>query len=70
LSEMATIIPGVALWAFCMLTVMLTVIVSFNPRYLWQLDESGQLEDSGHLENSRQQENSVQLEDAGQLKES
>jgi paraquat-inducible protein A len=76
LSEMATIIPGVALWAFCMLTVMLTVIVSFNPRYLWQLeesgqlDESGQLEDSGQFKNSRQQENSVQLEDAGQLKES
>lgn len=42
LSNMATIIPGIALWAFCMLTVMLTVVVSFNPRYLWQLEESGQ----------------------------
>lgn len=41
LSNMATIIPGVALWAFCMLTVMLTVVVSFNPRYLWQLEEAG-----------------------------
>ena len=41
LSNMATIIPGIALWAFCMLTVMLTVVVSFNPRYLWQLEESG-----------------------------
>lgn len=40
LSNMATIIPGVALWAFCMLTIMLTVVVSFNPRYLWQLEES------------------------------
>jgi paraquat-inducible protein A len=40
LSEMATIIPGIALWAFCMLTVMLTVVVSFNPRYLWQLEEA------------------------------
>ena len=40
LSNMATIIPGIALWAFCMLTVMLTVVVSFNPRYLWQLEES------------------------------
>ena len=41
LSNMATIIPGIALWAFCMLTVMLTVVVSFNPRYLWQLQETG-----------------------------
>lgn len=40
LSDMATIIPGVALWAFCMLTVMLTVVVSFNPRYLWQLEKA------------------------------
>ena len=40
LSNMATIIPGIALWAFCMLTVMLTVVVSFNPRYLWQVEES------------------------------
>jgi paraquat-inducible protein A len=42
LSDMATIIPGIALWAFCMLTVMLTVVVSFNPRYLWQVEESRQ----------------------------
>lgn len=41
LSNMATIIPGIALWAFCMLTVMLTVVVSFNPRYLWQVEEAG-----------------------------
>lgn len=40
LSNMATIIPGIALWAFCMLTIMLTVVVSFNPRYLWQIQES------------------------------
>ena len=40
LSNMATIIPGIALWAFCLLTVMLTVIVSFNPRYLWQLEDT------------------------------
>ena len=40
LSNMATIIPGIALWAFCMLTVMLTVVVSFNPRYLWQVEEA------------------------------
>jgi paraquat-inducible protein A len=42
LYNMATIIPGIALWAFCMLTVMLTVVVSFNPRYLWRVEESGQ----------------------------
>ena len=42
LSNMATIIPGIALWAFCLLTIMLTVVVSFNPRYLWQLEESSQ----------------------------
>ena len=42
LSNMATIIPGIALWAFCILTVMLTVVVSFNPRYLWQLEASVQ----------------------------
>lgn len=40
LSDMADIIPGIALWAFCMLTVMLTVVVSFNPRYLWQMQEA------------------------------
>lgn len=40
LSNMATIIPGIALWAFCLLTVMLTVVVSFNPRYLWQVEKA------------------------------
>jgi len=36
LSNMATVIPGVALWAFGALTVLLTAVVSFNPRYLWR----------------------------------
>lgn len=36
LSNMANVIPGVALWAFGVLTVLLTVVVSFNPRYLWR----------------------------------
>ncbi len=36
LSNMATVIPEVALWAFAALTILLTVVVSFNPRYLWQ----------------------------------
>lgn len=37
LSDMATIIPGVALWALGALTVLLTAILSCNPRDLWQL---------------------------------
>ena len=36
LSNMATVIPGVALWAFGALTIVLTAVVSFNPRYLWR----------------------------------
>jgi len=36
LSNMATVIPGVALWAFGALTILLTAVVSFNPRYLWR----------------------------------
>jgi paraquat-inducible protein A len=37
LSNMANVLPGVALWAFAALTILLTVVVSFNPRYLWRL---------------------------------
>ncbi len=37
LSNMASVLPGVALWAFGALTVLLTVVVSFNPRYLWRI---------------------------------
>jgi len=37
LSNMATVIPGVALWAFGVLTVLLTAVVSFNPRHFWQM---------------------------------
>ncbi|HSH98104.1 MAG: paraquat-inducible protein A [Methylophilaceae bacterium] len=48
LSNMATIIPGIALWAFCVLTVLLTVVVSFNPRYLWQFEESEAIEQGVH----------------------
>ena len=39
LSSMARVIPGVALWAFAGLTVLLVMVVTFNPRYLWQLAE-------------------------------
>ena len=38
LMNMAEIIPGVALWAFSGLTILLTVIISFNPRNFWQSD--------------------------------
>jgi len=37
LSNMATVIPGVALWAFGVLTVLLTAVVSFDPRHFWQM---------------------------------
>lgn len=36
LSNMATVLPDIALWAFAALTITLTVVVSFNPRYLWR----------------------------------
>jgi paraquat-inducible protein A len=39
LSSIARVIPGVALWAFACLTVLLVMVVTFNPRYLWQLLE-------------------------------
>jgi len=35
LSHMAHVLPGVALWAFAVLTVLLAVILSFDPRTLW-----------------------------------
>ncbi|MBR9973141.1 paraquat-inducible protein A [Magnetospirillum sulfuroxidans] len=35
LSGMAHILPGVALWAFAALTVLMAVILSFHPRQLW-----------------------------------
>ena len=37
LSNMATVLPGVALWAFAALTILLTAVISFNTRYLWRL---------------------------------
>lgn len=39
LSGMAHVLPGVALWAFAALTVLMALIVSFSPRQLW--DEGG-----------------------------
>ena len=36
LSSMASVIPGAALWAFAALTVMLMVILSWDPQVLWE----------------------------------
>ena len=35
LSSMAIIVPGAALWAYIALTVLLTAVLSFDPRTLW-----------------------------------
>ncbi|MGE0802887.1 MAG: paraquat-inducible protein A [Lautropia sp.] len=35
LGDMATVIPGVAIWAYVGLTVLLTIVVGFDPRALW-----------------------------------
>ena len=36
LSSMAAVVPGTALWAFVALTFLLTAVLSFDPRRLWQ----------------------------------
>ncbi|RYF79329.1 MAG: paraquat-inducible protein A [Comamonadaceae bacterium] len=41
LSGMATVVAGPALWAFIGLTVLLTVVVSFDPRGFWELAYHG-----------------------------
>ncbi len=38
LSSMATVVPGAALWAFMVLTVLLTAVLSFDPRGFWQAE--------------------------------
>lgn len=38
LSSMAVIVPGAALWAFVALTLLLTAVLSFDPRMLWVAD--------------------------------
>ena len=35
LSNMAVVVPGTALWAFAALTFLLTAVLSFDPRLLW-----------------------------------
>ncbi|MBO9515754.1 MAG: paraquat-inducible protein A [Variovorax sp.] len=37
LSSMAQVIAGPALWAFGALTVLLTAVISFNPRTFWEM---------------------------------
>lgn len=37
LSSMATVLPGPALYAFVVLTVLLTAVLSFNPRGFWEM---------------------------------
>ena len=37
LSSMATVLPGPALWAFIGLTVLLTSVLSFDPRSFWEM---------------------------------
>lgn len=36
LSNMMTVIPDIALWAFSVLTILLVMVVSFNVRFLWK----------------------------------
>ncbi len=37
LTSMATVLPGVALWALGILTLLLASVFSFNPRYIWRM---------------------------------
>jgi paraquat-inducible protein A len=37
LGSLAQVIPGPALWAFGVLTVLLTVVLSFNPQAFWEM---------------------------------
>ncbi|MDX3906699.1 MAG: paraquat-inducible protein A [Pigmentiphaga sp.] len=42
LSAMAAIIPGVALWSFGVLTVLLAIVVGLDPADLWEYAERGE----------------------------
>ncbi len=39
LSHLAHVLPGAALWAFAALTVLLAIILTFDPRSLWDSPE-------------------------------
>jgi paraquat-inducible protein A len=42
LSGIATVIPGPALWAFGVLTILLTAVLSFDPRGFWEMSDRAQ----------------------------
>lgn len=39
LGNLASIIPGVALWAFIAVSILMTIIISYNPKNLWHIDD-------------------------------
>ena len=41
LSHLAHVLPGIALWAFAVLTVLMATILSFDPRTLWDSPDGG-----------------------------
>lgn len=41
LSHMARILPGPALWAFGALTILLTLVITYDLRHLWDAGEEG-----------------------------
>ena len=41
LSHLAHVLPGVALWAFAALTILMAIILSFDPRSLWDHPNGG-----------------------------
>ncbi len=41
LSNTAGILPGIALWAFGALTLLLAAVLMFDPRHLWELAKEG-----------------------------
>ena len=37
LTDMATVVPGVGLWALAVLALLLASVFSFDPRYIWRM---------------------------------
>lgn len=46
LTSLATVLPGPALWAFVALTVLLTAVMSFDPRGFWDMVEDAAVGDA------------------------
>lgn len=42
LSHLAQVVPGVALWAFIGLTLLLAAVLSYDPRCLWRLSSGAE----------------------------